>query len=51
MDEYYQDEPNNYVVMEYCGHGSLYALHEKYSNRIPMPVIRNVMQKILEGIN
>ncbi|CAD8122917.1 unnamed protein product [Paramecium sonneborni] len=51
FNSYYIDEMKCFLVMDYLSQGTLYDLQKKYNYKIPINIIQEVMQQILEGLN
>ncbi|CAK64690.1 unnamed protein product (macronuclear) [Paramecium tetraurelia] len=51
FNSYYIDNMHCYIAMDYLSHGTLLDLQKRYNFKIPMSIIQEVMQQILEGLN
>ncbi|CAD8123650.1 unnamed protein product [Paramecium sonneborni] len=51
FNSYYIDEMKCYLVMDYLPYGTLYDLQKMYNYKIPIEIIQDVMQQLLEGLN
>ncbi|CAD8072557.1 unnamed protein product [Paramecium primaurelia] len=51
FNSYYIDDMNCYLVMDYLSLGTLYDLQKMYNYKLPIHIIQDVMQQILEGLN
>ncbi|CAD8213077.1 unnamed protein product [Paramecium octaurelia] len=51
FNSYYVDDLNCYLAMDYLSQGTLYDLQKMYNNKLPINIIQEIMQQILEGLN